>query len=357
MTTESVRVDTYAPTVALRINGAPITPAAGASIRSIEVQQAINKAGLVSLVVQDELRAGQFAWLGNALFKYGNEVSVALGYLGDNAVVATGKIQNIIAQFPEHAHPTFTVEGTDTAFRKLTVPSGMQVFKQQSTADIVRKIASLAGVSAEVDVPSDKIALKTKRGGQSFFDFLKDLTREGHYEVQYAGGTLRFSAPLQDREAQMTLEWGKNLISFKPTLNTSQAVSAVVVRGWDKHGKKPIEVRVSAGEETIQERRARFSSQIAQDIFGEVVKEITDRPVNSVQDARKIAKAELDRIAGNLVRGSATTVGLPKLRPGVCVQLDGLGTWFSGKYYVEKVTHHLDAAGYRTTFEGRRNAL
>ncbi len=357
MSGASVRVDFYPPTFTIEINGLELEPAAAYSIRSVEVQEEINKANTFSFVVQDEFRAGEFTWLGHRLFKVGNAMRVALGYVGDDVVIANGKIQNINAQFPESGHPTFTVEGSDNAYRKLTVPSAMHVFKEKSIGDIVKKVAGIGGLQPDVNVSADSVPIKTKKGGQSYLDFLKDLAKEGHYEVQLVDTKLRFGKPRQDQKAILTLEWGKNLISFKPNLNTSQAVSAVVVRGWDKQGKKAIEVTLHPGEESPQEPRAQLSSEIAHEIFGDVVKEITDQPVNSEADARKIAQAELDRIAENLIRGNATTVGLTQLRPGVCVQLDKLGSWFTGKYYLEKVTHRLDENGYRTTFEGRRNGL
>ncbi len=357
MNAASVGVDFYPPTFSVEINGAPIDPLAAYSIRSVEVQEEINKANTFSFVVQDEFRAGRFTWLGNQLFKVGNPMRLALGYAGDNVVIAEGKIQNINAEFPESGHPSFTVEGTSDAYKDLMVPSGVQVFKEKSAADIVRKIAQDAKLEANVDDTPGVSGIKTKKGGQSRFDFLKDLAKEVGFEVQLAGKKLRFGKPRQDLDPEVTLEWGKNLISFKPTLNTAQAVSAVVVRGWDKSGKKAIEERVPAGDESRQESGRQLSSQVAQQIFGEVVKEITDQPVNSVDEARKIAKSELDKISENLIRGSAVTVGLTQLRPGICVQLDSLGSWFTGKYYLEKVTHRLDESGYRTTFEGRRNAL
>jgi phage protein D len=249
------------------------------------------------------------------------------------------------------------VEGSNNAYQKLTVGSPVHVFKEKSIGDIVKKVAEVGGLTPDVDVDEDSVPIRTKKGGRSYLDFLRDLAKEGTYEVELVDDKLRFGTPRQDEDPIVTLEWGKNLISFRPNLNTSQAVAVVIVRGWDKQRKKPIAVQLRPGEETRQEPRAKLSSRVAQDIFGEVVKEITDRPVNSVEEARKLAKSELNRIAENLIRGSATTIGLTQLRPGVCVQLDKLGAWFTGKYYLEKVTHRLDDNGYRTTFEGRRNAL
>src|ERR1051326_28007 len=327
MSGTSVSAEFYPPTFVVEINGARIDPLAAYSIRSLEVQEGINRASAFSLAVQDDVRDGQFTWIGHTLFKVGNTVRISVGYGGDNVVIGEGKIQNINAQFTESGHPSFTVEGAGDGYQKLTVPSAMYVFKEKSLRDVVARVAQLAGADPEIDVGDENVPISTKRGGYSYFDFLKELARDGHYDVEFSAKKLWFGTPRQDREPIMTLEWGQNLISFNPTLNTSRAVSAVVVRAWDKKRKEAIDVRVSPGDEMPQESRAQLSSRFTEQTFGEVVRVITNRPLNSVDDARKLGKAALNKLSENLIRGSATTVGLPQLRPGICLRLKSVGTW------------------------------
>jgi phage protein D len=46
-------------------------------------------------------------------------------------------------------------------------------------------------------------------------------------------------------------------------------------------------------------------------------------------------------------------IGIPDLRPGDNIELQGLGKRFSGAYYVTKVEHSLGNNGYLTQFEVR----
>jgi Bacteriophage probable baseplate hub protein len=46
--------------------------------------------------------------------------------------------------------------------------------------------------------------------------------------------------------------------------------------------------------------------------------------------------------------------GLPELRPGDNLEIFGLGTRFSGTYFVKRVEHTLGTSGFFTTFTGRR---
>ena len=51
------------------------------------------------------------------------------------------------------------------------------------------------------------------------------------------------------------------------------------------------------------------------------------------------------------------TVGLPKLRAGTLVNIQGIGARLSGTYFVTKTTHTLGESGYVTEFDCRREDL
>ena len=55
-----------------------------------------------------------------------------------------------------------------------------------------------------------------------------------------------------------------------------------------------------------------------------------------------------------MVKVSASCVGLPMLCAGCKVEIEGLGARFSGTYYVMSTTHTLGDSGYITRFEARR---
>jgi phage protein D len=50
-------------------------------------------------------------------------------------------------------------------------------------------------------------------------------------------------------------------------------------------------------------------------------------------------------------------VGLPDLRAGSVVYIDGLGERFSGRYFVTSTTHAISDSGYTTQFECRREEV
>jgi len=348
----------YAPAFEIEMNGKKLEAEVSKIISSITIDQEINKTNNFRFVVQDEFMEGEFRWLGHKLFKFGNNASVKLGYVGNMHQMAVGQIQNISANFFAGVAPTFTVEGVDNAYKFLMEKSEPDTFRDKKDSEIVKEIAERAHLKPVIDDTVQVSPIKRKKGGESYFRFIRNLASgNDDFEFSLAGRSLFFVQAKKDKEAILSLEWGRELISFRPALNTSQAVTEVVVRNWDRQGKRTIEARVRAGEERKQERERQSSSQIAREIYGDVVRVITERPVRSVDEARQVALAELERASDNFIKGSGETIGIPEIRPGVCIELEGLGAWFKGKYYVEKVTHKINSSGYRTTFEVRRNTL
>ena len=56
----------------------------------------------------------------------------------------------------------------------------------------------------------------------------------------------------------------------------------------------------------------------------------------------------------SMVQASATTIGLPDLRAGQLVEILGLGSRFSGIYFITDTTHTIGDGGYTTQFNCRR---
>jgi len=364
-----IDLEYYAPRFQIVINGMLTQVAIAQSVLSVTVNQEVNKPNSFTFDVQDDLiHVGedaqslreQFQWLGHDLFKYGNDISIAMGYLNTLAPLMEGKIQKITAKFSDSSAPSFTIEGADRASESLTLPSDTKVFSQKTYSEMVREIAAGAkpNLRAIVDDTHEVIPRQVKKGGESYLKFLLGLAKANEgFEFALVGRDLLFRRAKKDQAAQIALAWGKNLMNFQTTLNTGQAITEVIVRAWDKAGKKMIEGRAGAGDEQIQEEGKRLASQVARDVYGDVVKVVTDKPVRNEAEAKKEAKAILDKAGDNLITARGETMGMPELQPGVCVELAGLGSWFSGKYYVNKVTHRFDQNGYRSNFEAKRNAI
>jgi uncharacterized protein len=205
--------------------------------------------------------------------------------------------------------------------------------------------------------------------------FLMERARRRGYEIyledEAPAPTLYFGLSQNPAQAPVyQLEWGKSLISFKPTLSTAKQISSVTVRGWDRKSNTAISETYTLQQLWKDEKKSAAEiarlSQIAQ-AYGNRSEIVTDKPAHTRKEARDRARAILEDQSKKLITAQVTTVGLPDLRSGCTVEilgfgvttdaqgnLFGAGSDFDGEYFVTESTHTIGNNGYTTDFTARR---
>src|SRR5262249_10694255 len=124
------------------------------------------------------------------LFKEGNSVKIAMGYVDDIRDMIEGEITQIKPSFPESGIPTLGVEGY-TRLHRLQGDSKTRTFQQMTDKQIVEKIAQEAGLKGDAEdteVQHDYIM----QANQTDLAFLRDRASRIHFEILVSGKTLIF---------------------------------------------------------------------------------------------------------------------------------------------------------------------
>lgn len=298
-------------------------------------------------------------------FTEGSKVAIKLGYVDALETVMEGEVTAIGASFPADAAPTLRVEGLSPAHR-LRGSVKTRTFKDMKDSDVARQILSGAGVPFSVDSTQEKYPYLIQYN-ETDLAFLWDRARRLRFVMAHENGRLVFRAPKESESRALLLVWGNPtrgtdpagdvhpLLSFDPTLHATRPVSKVVVRGLDPLTRKPIVGTASAGTESTG--GSRKGPNVRKRAFGAATEAaVVDMPVSSRAEADQIAKAIFDRLAMEFVTGTGRSPGLPGLRAGRVVELQGLGA-FNGRYYVTRSTHSLSGSGYSTSFSVRSDSV
>jgi hypothetical protein len=169
------------------------------------------------------------------------------------------------------------------------------------------------------------------------------------------------------------LQWGKNLISFQPTLQTARQVNAVAVKGWNVQTKKAISQTATRADLVKGNQKVIAPEDLGiDDSKGtDTVEIVVDRGFKNPDEAKQVALKTLRQLAQGLVTAKGKTIGLPELRAGSKVNiyiapldLDSTGRnppppltdRFSGVYQVTETTHTISDSGYTTDFSCRMEA-
>jgi uncharacterized protein len=164
---------------------------------------------------------------------------------------------------------------------------------------------------------------------------------------------LYFGPSTKEPRVSYLLEWGKSLIQFQPTLTTANQVNELTVRGWNPQRKEKIEVTVNRSDLSTRSLRDIQKLRQIEESFKQKKEIIVDRPIYTKEEAKTYALGQLEQLAKDMVTTRGSTIGIPDLRAGSVIQVEGLGNTFSGRYFVTSTTHTIGASGYTTEFEAR----
>ena len=138
---------------------------------------------------------------------------------------------------PTFSTPMLTVRGYDKShrlFREMVSKS----YLNKKDSDLATEIAQSAGLTAQVD-QTQTVYDHIFQDNLSDLSFLMRRAWRIGYECYLDDGTLYFCRP-PSSPAELTLEWGKDLVSFHPRLSLAEQVDEVIVKGWNPESQEAI---------------------------------------------------------------------------------------------------------------------
>lgn len=346
--------DFYAPNYQILVDGEDIFSEHLIEITNVSFDDTLEGADRFSFSINDlEVR-----WLDSELFEPGKVVEIKMGYVDELATMIVGEIISLRPNFPTDGTPQLEISGYDLS-HQFTRVREHRSFNEMRDSEIVARIASEARHNLETQIEqTETVHPHIVQDRQTDYDFIKELADRNFFEFFVKGRTLYFQKPKKDRgEIVTTLEYGTSLLSFNPELNTANQVSEVTVRGWNPTTKEQIVGRARRGSEEARERGRRSGGEIVENQYGTVEERILDRPVFTQEEADILARSTLNRLSEGLIRGSVECIGIPEIRAGKTIKLDGLGNKFSRKYYIAGTTHTISNSGYSTSFNIKENTI
>lgn len=303
------------------------------------------------------------------VFELGNRLQVELGYGGDLTILVRGEITTLSPRFPESGSPTIGVTGHDGLIwlrDRKPLPKEQKKWTGKRDSEIAKDVARRNNLAVRVD-ESPLVHPVVFQQDQNDARFLLDRAKRVDFDC-FVGidlqdkerrDTLFFVRPRDGRDSSAInvheFEWGRNLISFNPTLTLSRQVSKVTVRGWDAREMKAIVATATAKDLPAKKsQREKSGPERVEDRGRSREDVVIDVHVTSQDEAKELAKRFLAERAYDHVTGSLSVIGNPAIRPGDNVNLTRLGSRFDGQYHITKVEHTYGAGGYLSQLQVRR---
>jgi phage protein D len=343
------------PDFEIAVNGTPLPIEAALQVSNIRVEVDSTLPGMFSFDLAGGDDENATALIDGDLFAIGGTVEIKLGYGEKLEKLIVAEITGLEPVFTGNAHPLLTVRGYDRRHR-LQRGRKTRSFVQQKDSDIAAAIASEAGLTAET-TDSEVVHEYILQANQTDMEFLQERARLIQYELTVEDKTLHFRPVQNDQGELLTITPEDDLLEFYPRLSTMGQITEFKVLGWNPKDKKELVGKAAAGDEVSTMGGQDSGAALTESAFGAATTMLHSTPVLTQAEADQLARAGFNRAVLGLIVGDGVCNGRADLRPGSVIKIDGIGTRFSGQYYVKATRHEYSPnRSYQTHFAVWRNA-
>jgi len=297
-----------------------------------------------------------FLFFDRDVLDFGKAFAVAFGPPESAGPVFAGRITGIEAQYPPHRPPELTVLAEDR-FQDLRMERRTRSFEDSTDADVIRRIASQQGLTAQVDIdgPTHRVLVQLN---QSDLAFLRERVAGVDAELWVEDRTLHAQARSRRNAGKVSFTYGQNLIEFSVLADLAHQRTAVRVSGWNVGDKAAIDVEAAESAISGELSGGRGGSAVLGQALAARRERVVAAMPLSQSEAQAIADARYRSRARGFVRGAGVVDGSVAVRVGATVELHGLGAFFDGSYYVTLARHTFTLHdGFRTTFHVERPGI
>jgi uncharacterized protein involved in type VI secretion and phage assembly len=331
----------HVPTYEILVDGGEIAQEHRDRIKEIRVVDHLRLPDVCMVSIQFPKAEG----IDSQPFEIGKQIEVRLGAREKKApeTLFKGDVVSLEPVFGAGGC-SLTVNAYDRA-HLLNRSRKVRVFQNQTATDIVKKVVQENGLQCEGEASGAPYEFM-QQDNETDWDFIWRLAERCGFEFVVEDTKAYFRKP--GHGGMVDLEWPKTLASFRPRMTAVQQVSTVSVYAHDPTTKRAIEVEASAPEQIAQIGIERATVAGA---FAEAKVHVATEPVKSMDEGQDLAQALLDKLANGYIAAEGAGPGNPRIKAGVMVNVNGVGSSFSGIYRVATSTHVLrGGSSYVTQF-------
>lgn len=376
----------YVPTFVVKLAGGHLPGDVVHDVIQVTYRDSVEKLDSFELTINNwDAATRSCKYIGNGakdeyeqLFLPGQELQLYMGYRqpsGGNSLrqltyMMKGQITAMDVDFPAGGGPTLNVRGLNILhrFQKKQYSS---LWENMRDSEIAQQLSGRAtdtrpGLGIEVRIDENARAKEATEPIVFMHNMYEILflqlraRRHGYslYLVEEQDGSpitpyLYFGPSNSHTNTTYKLEWCKSLLHFHPTLNLTQQVAQVTVKGWNRQTQQVVEATAAWGDAGIR-LNLDLQSFLPAQALTQKRETLLTPPFDTQEQVKAAARDLLLRHLKEMLTAQGSTVGLPELRAGHMVQIGGLGKRFNGNYFLTETTHTIGNDGYRTTFRARR---
>jgi Rhs element Vgr protein len=309
-------------------------------VLSVRVVYGINKVPAATVVLHDDDEANLALRLelsDGADFVPGAAISIKAGYGMRAATIFDGIVLKHALRLSAPGQGRLVLECRDKAVA-MTLGRKNANYVDQTDGDIIAKlVGAYAGLSQDVASTTGSHP-ELVQFNASDWDFMLARAEANGMVVLVDAGKVTVAPPKADGEAQLTLTYGVDLLSFEAELDARSQLGTVGSVAWDPATQEVL--TFDAAPVTLGAQGNLDASTLA-GVLGLASYRLQSTVPLDNAGLKAWAGGRQLRAALARIRGRMRFTGSALAKAGVVVELAGVGKRFAGTAWLSGVTHHI----------------
>ncbi|HBC05608.1 MAG: type IV secretion protein Rhs [Aequorivita sp.] len=305
-------------------------------VKNISVEKEINRIPFAQVVFLDGEAASQNFNLSNEdLLVPGKNIEIKAGYHNDVETIFKGIIIKHSIKIREN-NSVLIVECRDEAV-KMTIGTKSNFYYESKDSDIIEEIIGKYGLQSDIETTSftnkEMVQYRT-----SDWDFMMTRAQLNGQICTVDDGKIIISKPDLSQDEVETVAFGATLLDFDAEMDARNQFNSITAYGWNPSEQEIVEAE--ATDPGISLNGNISTSDLAEVIDHENLELKHGGNYNLTQlqnwsDAKSLFQ-QLSK-----TRGRVKFQGIPTVKPGTMLKLEGVGNRFNGKIFISAVRHEI----------------
>ncbi|MCL1806967.1 MAG: hypothetical protein FWG31_04620 [Oscillospiraceae bacterium] len=293
----------------------------------------------------------------------GNDMTVSLGYLGKLTPVFTGFVAGVTFGFDPSDLPYIEVTGMDIKGVMMANSYAYQL-SAKAYSDAVREVLqktvyeNLQNANAVAKIAVEDTPDKKQGGGneetaetiemvsESDYEFVVKAAKKFNFEFFTDCGTVHFRKAKSNTGKLMEIGIGKGIVHFEIGYSLTGMVEQVEACSMDAGSGKVIFAKAKYDGKLSTGSKAKKLIKGSRHVY-------IDPSIVTPEHAAARAASLLEAMEYRLGSLRCECFGIPELKPGRFIGVEGLGSPADNTFYLTNVTHTFsNESGYRTKLQG-----
>lgn len=315
-------------------------------VKNIVVEKQLNRIPFAQIVFIDGDAATQeFALSSEDTVIPGAEVEIKAGYHSDEETIFKGIVIKHSIKVRESA-AVLVIECRDAAV-KATLGRKSKYYYESTDSDIIDEI--LGQYSLETDVTAtDHSHTELVQYDCSDWDFALLRAQANGLLCGVDDGKVSFFEPDLSQDEVETVSFGATLLSFDGEIDARNQFDSITAFSWNPADQEIVEVEAADPGLSLN------GNLSPGDLAGVVgLESLQLRHGGNVSDTELQAWSDSKALHQQLskTRGRLQFTGIPGVKPGSLLKVEGVGDRFNGKVFVSAVRHELSEGNWTVDAE------